>query len=73
MHNALLTKGLGFIFAILHRNEALRNGEITPAFTGVDKSCTGGEFFKIANMSFNITPENKILMKISEFTVLVYS
>ena len=46
-----------------------RNGEITLLFTDIGKSCPSHEFFNFANMSFNAIRENKILTKISEFTV----
>ena len=43
-----------------------RNGQIILSFTG--KSCHNREFY-VANMSFNAIREDKILAKISEFTV----
>ena len=45
-----------------------QNGEIT-LFTDVGKSCPSPEFFYVTNMSFNTILKNKILAKISEFTV----
>ena len=47
------------------------NGENSLSFTDVVKSCQSRDFFYVANMSFNAIRENKILAKISEFTVLV--
>ena len=46
-----------------------QNGEITLLFTEVGKSCPRSEFFKVANMPFNAFLRNKVLAKISEFTV----
>ena len=46
-----------------------QKGEITLPFTDMSKSCPNCIFFYIANMSFNAICENKILAKISEFTV----
>ena len=43
----------------------LQNGEITD----VGKSGSSQKFINIANMSFNVVPENKIIAKIS----LIYS
>ena len=45
------------------------DGEITPSFTDLGKSCPSRKFLKVANMSFNAIRENKILAKISEFTI----
>ena len=45
-----------------------RIGDITLSFTDIGKSCPVCDFY-IANMSFDPIPENKILAKISEFTV----
>ena len=44
------------------------NGEITLSFTDEGKSCHCANFYA-ANMSINAIRENKILVKISEFTV----
>ena len=50
-----------------------RNEEMTLSFTDVGKSCPSLEFFNVGNISFNVIHENKILAKISEFTMsLVY-
>ena len=59
----------GFIFAKLRRREVSRkkkpsrNREIILSFNDVSLSCN------VANMSFNAIRENKIVAKISEFTV----
>ena len=45
-----------------------RNGEITVSFTDKGKFCHS-RMFNVANMSYNPIRENKILAKISEFTV----
>ena len=45
-----------------------RNGEITLSFTDIGKSCLIRNF-NVANMSFNAIHKNKIVAKISEFTV----
>ena len=47
-----------------------RNGVITLSFTDEGKTCHSREFY-VADMSFNAVRENKILAKISEFTVLI--
>ena len=47
-----------------------RNGEITLSFTDVGKSCPSRDLFNVANMSFNANRSNKILAKISEFTII---
>ena len=47
-----------------------RNGNMTLPFTDGGNSCSSREIFCIANMSFNTIHENKVLAKISEFTVL---
>ena len=39
-------------------------------FTDVGKSCTSGGIFNISNLSFNFIQENKIIRKISKFTVI---
>ena len=44
------------------------NGEITLSFTDVGKSCPNHEFVTL-QICFNPIRENKILAKISEFTV----
>ena len=45
-----------------------RNAQITLSFTDIGKSCDVA-IFNAANMSFNAIRENKILAKISGFTV----
>ena len=45
-----------------------RIGEITLSFTDIGKS-RPSRVFKVANMCFNAIHENKVLAKISEFTV----
>ena len=45
-----------------------RFGDITLSFTGIGKSCPVRNFY-VANVSFNAIRENKILAKISEFTI----
>ena len=45
-----------------------KKGKITLSFTDIDESCPSHEF-NVASMSFNAVRENKILAKISEFTV----
>ena len=45
-----------------------KNGKITLSFTDIDESCSSHEF-NVASMSFNAVRENKVLVKISEFTV----
>ena len=45
-----------------------RNGEINLSFTDKGKSCKSRNL-NVANMSFNAIRENKILAKISGFTV----
>ena len=57
--------GDGFIFAKL---KLLQNCEMTLLFTDVGKSHPNHKFLTW-KMSFNAIPENKILTKISEFTV----
>ena len=42
---------------------------ITLSFTDIGKSCASREFFNVSNMTFNAFPKNKIIAKISEFTV----
>ena len=49
-----------------------RNGEITLSFTDIGKSCPKCTF-NASNMYFNAIRENKILAKISEFTVVELS
>ena len=46
-----------------------RNGNITLSFTDVGKSCPSREFFT-SQICLNTIRENKMLAKISEFTVL---
>ena len=46
-----------------------QNSEINLFFTDMGKSYPNSKFFDIANMSFNAIWENKILAKITEFTV----
>ena len=48
--------------------EPSRIGEITLSITDTGKSCPVSDF-NVANVSFNAVRENKILAKISEFTV----
>ena len=43
---------------------------MTLSFTNIGKSCLSSEIKKVSNMSFNAIHENKILAKISEFTVV---
>ena len=45
-----------------------RNEEITLSFTDIARSCPSRTF--LASLSFNAIRENKILAKISEFTVI---
>ena len=45
-----------------------RNGRFILSFTDEGKSCHSREFY-VANMSFNAIRDNKILAKVSEFTV----
>ena len=45
-----------------------RMDDITLSFTDIGKSCPVRDFF-VANVSFSAIRENKILAKISEFTV----
>ena len=45
-----------------------QNGKITLSFTYESKLCHSCGFY-VANMSFNAIRENKILAKISDFTV----
>ena len=45
------------------------NGEITLSFTDVGKSFPSCNFFYMSNVTFNAVWENKIIVKISEFTV----
>ena len=52
--------------------KSLRNGEITLSVTDIGKSSTSRNF-SAARMSFNAICENKILAKISGFTVLLYN
>ena len=47
-----------------------RNGEVTLSFTDEGKSCHSREFFTSQICLFMPIRENKILAKISEFTVL---
>ena len=48
-----------------------RIGDITLSFTDIGKSCPFRDFY-VANVSFNATRENKILAKISEFSVSMF-
>ena len=43
--------------------------DITLSFTDIGKSCPVHDFY-VASVSFNAIRENKMLAKISEFTVL---
>ena len=45
-----------------------RNAEITLSFTNIGKSCPSGDL-SVTNMSFNAIRENKVIAKISGFTV----
>ena len=48
-----------------------RNGKITLSFIDIGKSCLSrARIFHVTNMSFNAIRENKILVEISESTVL---
>ena len=47
-----------------------RNGEITLSFTDEGKSCHTREFLR-CEFVFNAIRENKIIAKISKFTVLI--
>ena len=60
----------GFVFADakFRENKPSRNVEITLSFTNVCKSCSNYNFF-ITQICHNAIRENKILAKISEFTV----
>ena len=49
-----------------------RNCKITLLFTDVGVSCASA-IFNVANMSFDPIGDNKILSKISEFTVSAYN
>ena len=50
--------------------KSYRNGKIILPFTGIGKSCHSHDLYMyVANMSFNVICESKILAKISEFTV----
>ena len=49
----------------------LRIGDITLSCTDIGKSCLFRDFFYIANVSYNAIRENKILPKISGFTVSI--
>ena len=44
-------------------------GDITLSFTDIGKTCPVHDFY-VTNVSFNAIRENKILAKISEFTVV---
>ena len=50
-----------------------RMGEITLSFTDMSKSCPNRIFFYIANMSFSDIRKNRIMAKISEFTVFYWN
>ena len=58
-----------FAHAKFREIKSSRNGEIIMLFTYIGKLCHSRDFFYVANMSFNAIRENKILAKISEFTV----
>ena len=47
-----------------------RNAEITLSFTDIGKACHSRDF-SVTNMYLNAIRENKIIAKISGFTVLV--
>ena len=75
MYTVNLKKKLdGFIFETMRmlsfvEMKPSQNREITLPFTDVGKSCTSNTFLNIANISFNIVCENKILMIFFKFTV----
>ena len=52
------------------KTEPSPNGEITMSLTDVGKSCPGRKFLMSQICFFEAFRENKILSKISEFTVL---
>ena len=52
-----------------HKIKSSQNEEIILLFTDISKLCPSREFYNVSNMSFNLICENKILAKISEFTV----
>ena len=61
---------VGFIFCkTFVKVNSSRNGEITLSFTDVGKSFPSCNFFYMSNVTFNTVWENKIIVKISEFTV----
>ena len=65
----------GFIFANakFRKNKNPRetpNCKITLSFADIGKLCPIREFLNVANMSINAIRDKKILVKISEFTVL---
>ena len=55
----------------VHENKTLANGKITLSFIDIGKSCLNRKLFHIANVSFHVIRENKILAKISESTVML--
>ena len=56
--------------AKFHKNKKTAKVEITLSITDLGKSCPSRKFFNLASMSFNAIRKNKILVKISQFTVL---
>ena len=50
-----------------------RNDESVLSFSDVGKSHQSRDFFNLENMYFNAIHENKILTKISEFTVIYFA
>ena len=60
-----------FYFRETSHIKSSRNGEITLSFTDIGKPCPNRDF-NIANMCLNAVRENKILAKISLFTVVHY-
>ena len=58
----------GFILRSFVKMKSSGNREITLSITDIVKSCPNSECFNVA-LSFNAIRENKILAKISGFTV----
>ena len=48
------------------------NGEITLSITDIEVNHVLATIFNVTSISFNAIPENKILAKISGFTVVIY-
>ena len=53
---------------IFMKIKSSRNGQIILSLTGEGKSCHNRDFY-VSNTSVNAICENKIFLKISEFTV----